>query len=286
MRTALTLAVIVGGALVAPAWAQEANDAQSDRSERRQRVLAAFDADGDGELSDEERDRAREELGERGQRGQRGGGERGDRPGRGPRPEGPPDFGRMFDRFDENDDDQLSRDEFTKLTAALREMRERRGPGGPEGERGRAGRDDRPGRPEDGDRPSRRRGEIGDGEDFRPLQNPGPPRGEERGYRGSERGSRARGGGEGRGPHPERLFRAFDENGDDQLSRTEFRAMTESIRERMADMRGRGYGPGPREGGRRSRGPDGEGPPRPPRPPRPEFESADPPEPAADSNSA
>lgn len=302
MRSNTPLLTFVTALLLAPAaaYAQEATNDQPDRpnrTERRERMIAAYDADGDGQLSDEERAKAREELGERRGRPDRQGG---DRNGRGPRADGPPDSGQLFDRFDENNDDQLSREEFMKLTAAMREMRERRG-GGPPGARGRADRDDRPGPPRDGgDRPQRRRGDVGEGDRFRPLENQGPgSRDDQRGYRGpdSDRGAGQRRGyrerdPERRGPpNPERLFNAFDANDDDQLSREEFMQLMASMREmrqRMAGMRDRGNRPGPPGDGERGRfrGPDRpEGPPRPPRPPRPEFESADPPMPDADDNS-
>jgi len=286
MRNTIHLLTIVGAAMLAPAaaTAQDAANEQPDRAERRQRVIQAFDADGDGQLNDEERARARAELGGQSDRADR---PRGERQGRGPRPDGPPDPDQLFDLFDENHDNQLSREEFMKLTAAMREMRERRG-GGPPDVRRRLGRDDRPTPSEDGDRPQRRRGAEGDDERFRPLQNPGPPP-----QREAERRAREQSVPEGRGPEqmgppdPERLFDAFDANGDDQLSREEFMKLTATMRERMAGLRERGVRPGPPDSGERGRfrrpeGPDG---PRPPRPPRPEFESADPPEPAADAKS-
>jgi 23S rRNA pseudouridine2604 synthase len=187
-----------------------------------------------------------------------------------------------------------------KLTATMRQLRERRGDGFP-GERPRAGRDDRPGPPDDGgDRPPRRRDGGGAGERFRPLQNPGPPPQpeEQRGYRGpeGERGPRdqrefgVRGPERMGPPNPERLFKAFDANGDDQLSREEFMQLTKAVHERMAAMRGRGFRPRPPDDGGQGRGqfrgPEGPDGPRPPRPPRPEFESVEPPEPAAADNSA
>jgi Ca2+-binding EF-hand superfamily protein len=295
MRNTVCFLTIVGAAVLAPAaaTAQDAANDQPTRAERRQRVLQAFDADGDGQLSDEERAKARAELGGQSDRADR---PRGERQGRGPRPDGPPGPDQLFDRFDENHDNQLSREEFMKLTATMREMRQRRA-GGPPDARGQLGRDDRlgPTRPENsGDRPPRRRARGGEG-GFRPLENPGPPPPvEQRGFRGpdGERGARGQGAA-GRGPqrmrfpNPERLFNAFDANGDDQLSREEFTKLTATLRERMAGMRERGIRPGPPEDGgpSRFRGPEGPGP-RPQPPPRPEFESADPPEPGADGNSA
>jgi len=299
MRTNIPLLAIVAAVLLAPAaaLAQDVNSDQPNRpnrAERRQRIIAAFDADGDGRLNDEERAKAREELGGLGNRSDR---PRAARQGSGPRPMGPPDPNRIFDRFDENGDNQLSREEFAKLTEAMRQMRQRRGGGPPEG-RGRARPDDRPAPPpEEGERPPRRRRGLEDGQGFGPLENPGPPpRAEEQGYRGprGDRGARGGRGLEGRGPermgppNPERLFNAFDANGDNQLSREEFAKLTEAMRERMGGMRNRGLGPGPPEGGRgRFRNfDDPDAPPGPPRPPRPEFEGADSPDLGPDANSA
>lgn len=300
MRNTIHSLFIVGAAMLAPtaATAQDATDQQPDRAERRQRVIQAYDADGDGQLNDEERAKARAELGgqtDRADRPRRERQRRGQRPDGPPGPDTPAGPAMLFDRFDENHDNQLSREEFMKLTAATREMRGRRG-GGPPNVRGQLGRDDRPGPPEDGGGPPLRRRARGGAEGFQPLGDPGPPPPEEeRGFRGpgGERGARGREA-EGRGagpmgmPDPERLFNTFDADGDDQLSREEFTKLTATLRERMAGLRGRGLGPGPPEGGgrgrfRRPEGPDG---PRPPRPARPEFESGDPPEPAADDNSA
>ena len=182
-----------------------------------------------------------------------------------------------------------------KLTTAMREMRgmrERRGAGSQPDPR-RAGRDGRRGPPRDrGDRDRRPRREEGDRDRFRPLQNFGPPQGrdDQRGFRGrdDERGARDRRGPASRGseqmgpPNPERLFNAFDANGDDQLSREEFMQLTAAMRERMGRGGRQGFRRGPPEEGRpgRSRRPD-----RPRRPP-PEFESVEPTESAADDNSA
>lgn len=291
MRANIPLLTLVGAALLwtMPATAQDKTDQPPNRSERRQRMIEQFDADGDGSLNDEERAKARAERGNRGNRANTEDREReaqaerdGDRPG--PM--------RLFDRFDENKDGQLSREEFMKLSDSMRELRERRGQGPPpEGRRARP--DERRGPPsERGDRPRGPRRE--DGDRFRPLQNPGPPprRDEERrGFRGGdeERGARDRRGFENRGPermgppNPERLFNAFDANKDDQLSREEFMQLTEAMRERMQRAMGQRFRDGPPEGRRpdRPRRPE-----RPRRPPPPEFENAPSAEPAADDNSA
>jgi hypothetical protein len=155
---ALTLPFVVGQAA-----AQEQDEERPRRDgEMRARMIEEFDADGDGELNDEERQTARETMRERrgdrpGRGGQARGGEgRGRGPGRGgeDRP-APPDPNQLFDRFDENKDGQLSRDEFLKLTEETRGRRGPRGPregrpGGPRGEDGggRGPRGDRPPRPQ------------------------------------------------------------------------------------------------------------------------------------------
>ncbi len=239
--------------------------------EMRERMIKEFDADGNGELSDEERQKARETMRER--RGDRPEGQgRGPGQGRGRGGEGrpaPPDPNKVFDEFDADKDGQLSREEFLKLTDTQRDRRPPRPPregrpGGP-----RPGGDDRPGPPPEGREFERQP----------PLQNQaGPPRGE------GEYGRRGRGGEgfgpppgtrgpEGRGPDPNRLFDRFDGNGDDQLSREEFKQLSDTLR----DMRERFTEGGPR--GRGARGgfgsPDRGG--RPPRPQRPEAEPEAPP---------
>lgn len=128
--------------------------------ERRQKMLDEFDADGDGKLSEEERQTLREEMRERrGQReGKRARGKKGGRDGeagprgrrRGPGPDGPPKPPHpeeLFKLFDADDDGMLSMDEFMELS---REMRQRHGPPHAEGRRG---------PPRDGDRPRGRRGD-------------------------------------------------------------------------------------------------------------------------------
>lgn len=259
------------------AWAQEEGE-NPERPRRdgemRERMIKEFDADGNGELSDEERQTARETMRERrgGQgdgRGQGRGPGQGRGRGQGQRGEGrpaPPDPNKLFDEFDADKDGQLSREEFVKLTEAQRDRRPPRPP-----------REGRPGgpRPEGDDRP----GPPPEGREFDgqpPLQNQaGPPRGEGRG-RGGEGFGPPPGprGPEGRGPDPNRMFDRFDENGDDQLSREEFMQLSTTLR----DMRERFTEGGPRGRGPRGGGfgpPDREG--RPPRPQRPEAEPEAPP---------
>jgi len=244
MRNFSPILTLVAAALLLPiaATAQDATDQRPNRAERRQRMIEQFDADGDGQLNEEERAQARAKRSKQsGKTGREGRG----RQGQAGRPQGPPDPMQLFDRFDKNNDGQLSREEFMTLTA---EMRERRSAGSQQ-DRRRAGRDGRRGPPND----------RGDRDRFRPLQNPGPPpwRDDERGFRGrdDERGARDPRGSSGRGfeqmgpPNPERLFNAFDANGDDQLSREEFIQLTAAMRERM--------GRGGRQGFQR--GPPGEG---------------------------
>lgn len=176
MRTTWVCLALVGPLFaVGQATAQDEERPRRD-GEMRQRMIEEFDADGDGQLNDEERQTARETMrerrGDRPGRGQARGGEGrggqgrgGEGRGRGPsdRP-APPDPNELFDRFDENQDGQLSRDEFLKFTQETR-GRWGRGPGegrpgGPRGEGvgpARGGpRGDRPSRPQRprGDAPS------------------------------------------------------------------------------------------------------------------------------------
>ncbi|NOZ38924.1 MAG: hypothetical protein GXP24_01700 [Planctomycetes bacterium] len=285
MAMCLVVSVLFAGS----AWAEDGTASDDDRAgrrgEMRQKMLEEFDADGDGELNEDERATAREAM--RSRRGGKGKGNRAKgRKGKGNKAKGqrgpkrgghggPPDPGKLFDKFDANGDGQLSRAEFMKLAEEVRPPR---------------GRGDRDGARRKGPPPKGKR--RFDSE--RPLQNPsdrpGPsPRGEGRrrfhdeedprahGPRGrGPRGSGARGH-QGHGPpNPEKVFERFDENGDDQLSREEFMKLAGKMRE-MHERHGRGGERGMRGGHGPRRGPPGEEGPqgrrRPPRPPQ--LESPD-----------
>lgn len=149
-RKLFGLSLVVPMLLVGQATAQEEERPRRD-GDWRARMIEEFDADGDGQLSDEERQTARETMrerrGDRPGRGEargrgdgRGRGEapgrgqarpdgRGPREGRGPGAQGRGlDFGRMFDRFDADGDGLLNREEFTRLTERLRERFSADGP--------------------------------------------------------------------------------------------------------------------------------------------------------------
>ncbi|MDZ4656934.1 MAG: EF-hand domain-containing protein [Bythopirellula sp.] len=275
-RAMFLLAIGLPVLLASQGWAQEEGERPRRDGAMREEMIKEFDADGDGKLSDDERQTAREAMRER--RGDRPEGRRRQGQGRGPGGEGrpaPPDPNLLFDEFDADKDGQLSRDEFMKLTEV---QRERRGPRPP-----REGRPDGPPRGEGDDRPGPPPGDR----DFGPrppLQNqidgpPGPPPegefGPPRGPRGPEARGPRPGGPEGRGPDPNQMFDRFDANGDDQLSRDEFMQMTDRLRE-MRERFGQGGpgGRGPRGGegfgGPRRGGPAGG---RPPRPQRPDGET-------------
>lgn len=287
----LALSVLVAGT----AWAQDeapAEESSRDRpADMRRRIMEEFDADGDGELSDEERAAAREEMrnrrrnraGQDGEAGPRGNRQRGERMRRGGAegrrggPAGPlPDPSEVFDRFDADGNGSLNRQEFMKLTEEMRPPGPPRGPRGPEagpdgpaappeGRRRRFDRQRPLQNPEDADQPPRRRQgrpRLND-ED---AQQPRGPRGRGQGARGP--------GGPGGPPNPDALFDRFDENGDGQLSRAEFTRLAERMQQ-MRSRAGQGQG-GPRMGQGRGRGPGGpggeEGRPRRRRPARPEFD--------------
>lgn len=111
------------------------------RAEWREKMIKEFDKDGDGKLSDEEREKAREKMrelrGDRGRggpggpEGRRGDGPRGPEGRRGPdgrRPEGGPDGPpklpkpeELFAKFDKDKDDKLSKDEFKALADFVHE---------------------------------------------------------------------------------------------------------------------------------------------------------------------
>ena len=261
VATSLSVALLT----VSSGVAGEGERDRPDRSEMREKMIERFDADGDGELSKEERAKARSEG--RGRRGGKGG----------PKGEGRMDPGAMFDRFDADGDGQLSREEFMQLADVMRRMRERMGPpprdGGPR--EARRPRGERPGPKDSPKGPRGRRGGEFDGDRFGPLQNPGPdaPRDElrPRGPRG-ERGSRGKPGPEGRPagpPSPEAIFDHFDADGDEQLSRDEFMELAERMRAMRDRFGRRGEGPpGPADGEFQRRPPRKER-----RGPRPDFGS-------------
>jgi hypothetical protein len=196
------IALLISATLASTALAQEDADKappredRPERAEMREKMLERFDADGDGELNDEERAKAREFRQERTRGGERGEGRRGreGRPPRGPDgrrgpegrgPAGPPPGGprgpgfppnpeRLFNAYDEDKNDQLSRDEFEKLMGKLRELGRPGpgrppGPGGPPEFRRRGGGPDGPDRE---GRPPRPRGEGDRGPEGRRQRPP------------------------------------------------------------------------------------------------------------------
>jgi len=132
----LVLSVLIAGAATADDDAAKKGDRNDRRAEMRQKILEEFDADGDGEMNEDERATAREEMRKR--RGRQGKGDRakgergpkhdgrrdGRRDGRGG---GRPSPDQLFDKFDANDDGQLSRAEFMKLADRMRRMHRRHG---------------------------------------------------------------------------------------------------------------------------------------------------------------
>ena len=148
------LGILISSGFAASAWAEEGSGNRPSREQFRQKMLEEFDADGDGDLNEEERSKAREEMRERFGRGrrERGGPEAGGPPERGPRergareggprrgpsaergPEGRPprrdgprgpqrppmNPDEVFDTFDVDQDGQLSREEFHRLGMAFR----------------------------------------------------------------------------------------------------------------------------------------------------------------------
>lgn len=261
--TPLVATLLVGSLSAGEGDAQERG---ANRAQFRQEMVNQFDADGDGKLNEEERDRARAKRGKRAKQGNRG--ERGGRARGGPG--GPPDPDQVFERFDENGDNQLSREEFMKLTEEMRAMREQRGMQRGDRSQGKARR---------GKGRKRSRDQQGDFGRRPPLQNPGdfpgPPRDGRRGFRGPEDGPQGRQGRRPDGfrpPDPNDVFDRFDENGDDQLSRDEFMDLVSKMRATRERMKGHGrdrdFRPGPPGDSPRGRGPD--------RPPRPDFNDAEP----------
>ena len=278
LSTAICLATSV--LLTSVSWAQDGGDR---RAEMRKKIMEEFDADGDGQLSEEERANARTEMRKRRDggaaegdrpRGRRQGGAEGQRGG----PGAPPEPGALFDKYDVNKDSQLSQDEFMKLNEAVRGQRGQRGPRGREG----AG----PGGPR-GDRPAKgegRRRPRAEGED-RPERPARPPhmndedgeqdsakrKGNKAGKKGRAGRGRGEGGPQGGPPSPEAIFGRLDSNDDNQLSREEFMKLADRMLQRGQGRGGEGRG-GPGGRGRRG-GPGGEqGKERPRRPARPQFD--------------
>lgn len=177
------------------------------RVEWREKVIKEFDKDGDGKLSDEEREKAREKMrelrGDRGRggpEGRRGDGRRGPEgqrgpDGRGPEggPTGPPKLPKpeeLFAKFDKDKDDKLSKDEFKALADFVHEHMPPPPPAGP------------PGPPPGGRRfEGRIEGRIFDGPPGPGLRGEGPG-GRFRGPDGPPPGGEGRGE-FGRGPHPD-----------------------------------------------------------------------------------
>jgi hypothetical protein len=217
-----TVGLLAMSAIANPADKGAKKGGGKDRAEMREKMLKEFDKDGDGKLSDDEREIARDKMRElrgdrKGNKGERGKGERGEgrrRPpeGRGPDArrgqDGPPKLPKpeeLFTKFDKDKDEKLSKDEFKELTDFVHEhmppppMAGRIGPP-PEG-RGfverrseervfaQRGPDDGP-RFRDGEGPRFREGEgprfrDGKGERGREFRRPdGPPPEDGRGARG------------------------------------------------------------------------------------------------------
>ena len=174
---------------------------QSLDPQRRQKLIAEFDTDGDGELNEVERQKARQSMRERRQdhpegRGGPSEGRRGRKSGdRGPGGPGGPEGRFRGDRGPGGPEGRFRGD---------------RGPGGPEG---RSRGDRRPGGPEGRSRGDRR---------------PGGPEGRSRGNRGPH------------GQSPVDLgsmFNQFDKNSDGSLSREEFELLTREVRQMRQNMK-------------------------------------------------
>jgi hypothetical protein len=151
MKRVIPVLTFLGASLVALTTLAQPPDDRSEKADRprgpemRERLLKEFDKDGDGKLSEEERETAREAMRERFRRwrdeaGPRDDDAKGKKGGRRPDGErrrhgpegGPPNPDALFDRFDEDDNDALSRDEFKKLADFVRHHRHGP-PGGPPG---------------------------------------------------------------------------------------------------------------------------------------------------------
>jgi len=211
--------LILSPVLVGSALADDDPAGRPQRGEYRQEILKEFDEDGNGQLDNAERINAREKMRDRrekkGTKGRRGG-------------EGPPNPEELFERFDSNGDNQLSREEFRKLSESMRErhqkMRQGKGPGRRPGPPGEGRRDFRPPDPlqNPGDRPPR----AGKG---RPSGGPGGPGG--RDFEGRRPPHHER-------PSPDKIFDRFDSNDDGQLSREEFKKLSQAMREMRDRFRG------------------------------------------------
>jgi len=237
----LVLSAMLAGATLADDGAEEGSIKKGNRSGRgpefREKMLEKFDADGDGKLSEKERETAREARpGRRGERGPREG-----RGSEGFHPPKPEDF---FRQFDKDGDMKLNLEEFRALTESMRAKRQRGGSRHGKGFRQgpSEGRGDRRGPPNEGQRNFRSR---------RPLENrgdqpgPPPPREGRRGPQGPEGRRR---------PEPGQIFDRFDQDGNDQLSRDEFFELSEAMRarhERRGPSKKRGFHPDRSEEGRR-----------------------------------
>ncbi len=200
-RSLLICGVVLAlGWTVGPAAAEGPDGkGQSLNPERRQKLIAEFDTDGDGKLNEEERQKARQSMRERRQNRPEG------------RPEGPPEGRRGRKPGNQGLDGPEGR------------PRGDRGPGGPEGRpRGDRG----PGGPE-----GRSRGDRGPGgPEGRPRgdRGPGGPEGRPRGNRGPQ----------GHAPFDlGEMFDKFDKNSDGSLSREEFQALTQEIRQMRQNMK-------------------------------------------------
>lgn len=148
MRNILFGSITLAGLLALPALAETPDEGgkpegRPGREEMRERVLKEFDKDGDGKLSDEERQKARETMRERYGRGGRDGRPRGEgKEGRkgnkkgdrghgsdgwhgphGHHPPGPPlpPPEELFSKFDLDNDEKLSLEEFQKLADFVRD---------------------------------------------------------------------------------------------------------------------------------------------------------------------
>jgi hypothetical protein len=93
---------------------QEREAAKAAMEEKRAAIIAKYDKDGDGKLNEEERKAAREEW------------KAEDRPN----PPGHPSRERIRKRFDKDGDGKLNEEELAAAKAAMKEWREKNGKGG------------------------------------------------------------------------------------------------------------------------------------------------------------